>query len=364
MKIFVASSTHGLKVAQAIQVNLEHCAEVIIWDQQVFDVSSYPLEALERAAKEADYGIFVMTPDDLRQTNRKANPVPRDNVILELGVFLGALGRRRSFLVVPSDIPDMLLPTDLAGLVQARYKHERIEDNVTAVLGPACTKIRQAFEKLEAEANGLESTRGQSPTILSHEPGSKPRESGMVGSLIHHNGRLPPNYTGQFLRGAREEICILGFSLRSFISYFDSRPELEIKVPILEALGRGARVYFIFLDPDSSAAKVFAKEREDKRLLGDIRRSIDRAAELKLEVASRVKRPKMEIRVYSHLPFAHIKRVDGETDLGRVMYFPYLPGVRRADTPYLEVRRRSNPLLFRSFSSALDNVLDTSHKIV
>src|SRR5947209_5835710 len=86
MKIFVASSTLGLKVAQAIQVNLEHFAEVVIWDQQIFGVSSYPLEALEHMAKNADFGVFVMTPDDLRKSSSKVAPVPRDNVILEYGV--------------------------------------------------------------------------------------------------------------------------------------------------------------------------------------------------------------------------------------------------------------------------------------
>src|SRR5690349_2440374 len=118
MKIFVGSSTLGLKVAQAIQVNLEQFAEVIIWDQEVFGASSYTLEVVERMSKSADFGVFVMTPDDLRKKSGKVTPVPRDNVILEYGVFLGALGRMRSFLIVPSDVEDLVLPTDLAGLVQ------------------------------------------------------------------------------------------------------------------------------------------------------------------------------------------------------------------------------------------------------
>jgi hypothetical protein len=363
MKIFIASSTIGLTIAQAIQVNLEQYAEVVVWNQQVFEISSYPLEALEQTAKSADYGVFVMTPDDIRKSGRRVSPTPRDNVILELGVFLGSLGRRRSFLVVPSDVPNLLLPTDLMGLVQARYKSERIEENPTAALGAACTKIRQAIEKLNTSVEGSESTKDQSPTTLSRESESKAREADTVGSLLHHYGRLPPGYTGHFLRGAHEEICILGFSLRSFIGYFDSRPEVEFKVPILEALGRGAQVSFLFLDPESAAAKVFARERQDKRLLGDIRRSIGRAVELKSEFASTVKRPKMEIRTYACLPFAHIKRIDNGTDSARLMCLPYLPGLKRADTPYLEVRRRSNPFLFQAYSRALDNILSMSQRL-
>lgn len=360
MKIFVASSTQGLTVAEAVQVNMEKYADVILWNQQVFDVSSYLLDALEQMARDVDYGVFVITPDDLRRSGTKSGPIPRDNVIFELGMFVGAVGRRRAFLIVPSDIPELHLPSDLSGLVQARYKYERIEENATAALGAACTQIRQAIEKLEAGADESESEKNWLPTPIAPEPGGKlsPREA--AGSYLHYHGRLAPSYTGQFLLGARKEICVLGFSLRSFIGYFDSRPESEIRTPILEALGRGVRVCFLFLDPESAAARVFAKDRGDKRLLKEIHQSIARAAELKLEFARTVKHAKVELRAYSQVPFAHLKRVDGATDSGRLLSFPYLPGLRRPDIPYLEVRRRSNPLLFGAYSRALDNVLSTS----
>lgn len=363
MRIFVASSTLGLKVAQAIQVNLEQYADVVVWDQEVFDVSSYPLESLEQMAKNADFGIFVMTPDDLQKSRNRVAPVSRSNVILEFGVFLGSLGRRRTFLVVPSDVPTLLLPTDLLGLTQAKYKHDRIEDNATAALGPTCTKIRQAIEQLIKNEDESKSSRSQSPTILGPEPGIKQCKTEAVGSFLHHYGRLPPGYTGHFLKGALKEICILGFSLHSFIDYFDSRPEVEFRAPIHEALARGARVCLLFLDPESAAARVFAKERQDKRMLSEIKRSIDRAVDLKSEFSSTVKRPKMEIRTYACLPFAHIKRIDGETDSGRLMCLPYLPGLKRADTPYLEVRRWCNPALFQSYSRALDNILSVSRRL-
>jgi hypothetical protein len=358
MKIFVASSTQGLKVAEAVQVNLEEYADVIIWNQQVFDVSSYLLEALERVAKEVDYGIFVITPDDLRKSATRSGPIPRDNVIFELGMFVGTIGRRRTFLIVPSDI-ELHLPSDLSGLVQARYRYERIKENSTAALGTACTQIRKAIETLDT-THQSESEKNWSPTAISPEPGSNVSLREVAGSCLHYHGRLVPHYTGEFLQNARKEICILGFSLRSFIGYFDSRPESEIRLPILEALARGVLVSFLFLDPESAAAKVFAKERGDKRLLKEIHETIARAAELKSEFAQTVSHAKLELRAYSQLPFAHLKRVDGSTESGRLLSFPYLPGVRRPDIPYLEVRRRSNPMLFGAYSKALDNVLSSS----
>jgi predicted nucleotide-binding protein len=47
-----------------------------------------------------DFAILVLTPDDLTQSRGKQQPSPRDNVVFELGLFIGALGRDRVFMVV------------------------------------------------------------------------------------------------------------------------------------------------------------------------------------------------------------------------------------------------------------------------
>ena len=365
MKVFIASSTTGLREAHAIQENLEPHFEVSVWDQNVFGISSYPLETLQKVAHDAEYGIFVMTPDDFRQRGSEQDSVPRDNVILEYGVFLGALGRHRSFLVVPSDDPRLKLPTDLEGLVQARYKRSRSDGNLRAALGPACNRIRGAIDRLDTEADQSGSMKNPSFTMLSPEPEAKILDNGRKPlSLIHHVGRLPPVYTGQFFQGARYEIIIVGFSLRSFISYFDSRPEAEIRTPIMAALGRGVKLSLVFLDPESTAAKVFSRERADRRLLEDIRRSMHRAKELCAEFKSKIRRSKMEILVYAQAPFGHMKRIDSSAPSGRLICFPYLPGPHRADMPYLEVRKRANPRLFSAYSHALDELLKRSKRII
>jgi predicted nucleotide-binding protein len=132
-RIFVASSTEGLTVAEALQVGLEYEAEVTVWSQGVFGLASGTLETLVATAKAFDFAILVLTPDDMVVKRGEEKPAARDNVLFELGLFMGALGRHRTFIVHPR-VGEMHLPSDLAG----------IDGDLQAAVGPVCTKIKRA----------------------------------------------------------------------------------------------------------------------------------------------------------------------------------------------------------------------------
>lgn len=55
-RIFVASSVEGLSVAYAVQELLEHNAECTVWNQGVFDPSSYTMSDLIERLKITVYG--------------------------------------------------------------------------------------------------------------------------------------------------------------------------------------------------------------------------------------------------------------------------------------------------------------------
>ena len=44
--VFVGSSVEGLAIAKAIQRRLEYAADVDLWDQATFDLSSVTIDAL------------------------------------------------------------------------------------------------------------------------------------------------------------------------------------------------------------------------------------------------------------------------------------------------------------------------------
>src|SRR5437899_9214507 len=88
--VFIGSSAEGLAIAKAIQLNLDRACEVVIWSQGVFGLSEGTLETLVNKAEEFDFAILVVTPDDMTQSRGKNEQSPRDNVLIELGLFLGA----------------------------------------------------------------------------------------------------------------------------------------------------------------------------------------------------------------------------------------------------------------------------------
>ena len=117
-----------------------------IRSQGVFGLSQGTLESLVLAVERFDFATLVLTADDLTMSRGSERAVARDNVIFELGLFMGSLGRDRTFVVHDrSRAP--ALPTDLAGITTATFEPHS-SGNLEAALGAACTKIERAVERL------------------------------------------------------------------------------------------------------------------------------------------------------------------------------------------------------------------------
>lgn len=150
-RIFIASSTEGLKIARSIQSELTQDFAIEIWNQDtVFGLGTATIEALENAVSQYDFGIFVFTPDDQLHTRGEIISVARDNVIFELGLFIGKLTRFRSFIIHPSK-RTISMPSDLIGMKTATYDPDN--SNLRAALGPACQEIRNAIKRVETMKN-------------------------------------------------------------------------------------------------------------------------------------------------------------------------------------------------------------------
>lgn len=147
-KLFIASSVEGIKIAYGIQENLEYDAYCTVWSQGVFTPSAYAVDSLVEELNESDFGVFVFSVDDvLKMRNQEMNAV-RDNIIFELGLFVGQLGRSRNFMIRPDDAAGLHIPTDLVGLSPLTFNASRKDGNIVAALGTACNKIRTVVKKL------------------------------------------------------------------------------------------------------------------------------------------------------------------------------------------------------------------------
>lgn len=143
--MFIGSSTEGLNVAEAIQLNLDYACEVTIWSQGVFGLGQGTLESLVDRLSDFDFAALVLTPDDVTVSREQLEQSPRDNVLLELGLFIGALGRERTFVVYDRG-KTLKLPSDLAGVTPATYQVHS-SGNLQASLGAATTLIKGTIDR-------------------------------------------------------------------------------------------------------------------------------------------------------------------------------------------------------------------------
>ncbi|HVT17567.1 MAG TPA: TIR domain-containing protein [Thermoanaerobaculia bacterium] len=146
-RLFVGSSQEGLEVARAVEFQLADDGEVTLWNEGVFGLGRGNLESLVLALDTFDVAVIVLTPDDLLVSRDDEYRSVRDNVLIELGLFLGRFGRERTFIVFDRD-SGIKVPSDLAGVSFATFSSKRTDGNLTAALGPSCTQIRSALRRL------------------------------------------------------------------------------------------------------------------------------------------------------------------------------------------------------------------------
>jgi predicted nucleotide-binding protein len=119
--VFIGSSSEAADVATYLDKALKKQGIATrSWIDGVFQVSETTIESLTNIASQVDFAILLLTPDDITTSRKKKVNSPRDNVIFELGLFMGALGRDRTLIVADKTLGK--LPSDLLGVVTLRYE--------------------------------------------------------------------------------------------------------------------------------------------------------------------------------------------------------------------------------------------------
>src|SRR5258708_3779151 len=139
-RIFLGSSGKQAKLLQAIGRGLSEVADVEPWTT-TFNPGRSTLERLVELSQEVDFAAFVFAQDDWTTTNasQSGEASPRDNVVFEAGLFGGALGIRRTFIL---HAHGSKLPSDLLGLTSVRYDPATSSAEVRAIN----QQLRKAIE--------------------------------------------------------------------------------------------------------------------------------------------------------------------------------------------------------------------------
>ncbi|MBU1438359.1 MAG: nucleotide-binding protein [Gammaproteobacteria bacterium] len=139
-RVFIGSSTEYLNIAESLQQGLSRCADVEIWNQGIFKASEVVFSKLTSVARDFDAAVFVISPDDFVSKLAEEIKQPRDNILFEIGLFMGVLGANKVWLVV-SRSEKLSLPSDFQGLCLITWQMQR-SGNLNASLGEACTEIK------------------------------------------------------------------------------------------------------------------------------------------------------------------------------------------------------------------------------
>src|SRR6201993_5556492 len=141
-RIFLGSSAQQERLLQALTRGVQDIADVDA-GTAVFSPGVPTLDRLVELTREGDFAAFVFAQDDW--TTKGASPdaasgqaSPRDNVVFEAGLFGGALGIRRTYILHANGAK---LPTDLLGLTAIRYD----PDTTPAIVRQINQQLRKAI---------------------------------------------------------------------------------------------------------------------------------------------------------------------------------------------------------------------------
>lgn len=123
-KIFVVYGHDEIARTQLEALLRRWDLEPIILDQQASGGQTI-IEKLEEYGSDVGYAIVLATPDD--EGKAKSEPTyksrVRQNVVLELGMFLSKLGRKRVAILLKED-SDFEKPSDIQGLVYIPFQNK------------------------------------------------------------------------------------------------------------------------------------------------------------------------------------------------------------------------------------------------
>jgi Predicted nucleotide-binding protein containing TIR-like domain len=119
-RIFIGSSAERLAVLEQVENFLQSIGDCHRWTG-AFTANKSNLDSLIQQTRLSDFSVLIAMKDDILIKKGETKEVARDNMILEFGLFLGAAGIRKSFLLVEEGID---LPSDLDGITLHNFTQQ------------------------------------------------------------------------------------------------------------------------------------------------------------------------------------------------------------------------------------------------
>ncbi|MPZ98847.1 MAG: nucleotide-binding protein [Dehalococcoidia bacterium] len=255
-RVFLGSSGKQAKLLQAIARGLEDVAEVEPWTT-TFNPGTSTLERLVELTRQVDFAAFIFAEDDWTSSasddEAPGQASPRDNVVFEAGLFGGALGIRRTFILHARNAK---LPTDLLGLTSVRYSDLAKATEVRAVN----QKLRKAIDdegrlaRIEGRwwQHSLTARTAEEPSAISLLQVTRDRFGALevAGRAWQEDGTLSARYASEASKERRDPAGVFYF-WRGERPRHPNAPQLEGTGEIrLETTERAAGYWITRLDND------------------------------------------------------------------------------------------------------------------
>ncbi|MET8978465.1 hypothetical protein ABZX85_22895 [Streptomyces sp. NPDC004539] len=155
----------------------------------------------------------------------------------------------------------------------------------------------------------------------------------------------------------------MGITLRSLTGLFVSRPEHDFTDPVRQLLRRGVHITYLVADPDSPLLAAYADSLGDSGIPARAAEAARQLSRVAADFAAEGHPGRMAVRYTRQLPTGYLSLVDPDGTTGRCRTSPYLPGVRRADSPVLDITRAARPEVFARYVTYARKALEDSREV-
>lgn len=154
-RVFIVSSSEAASVRDLVLKRLSVFADVTPWNsKEIWHPNDFILRRLIELPRGYDFAVAILQPDDLVESRGVMFTQARDNVIFETGMFMGALGFDRTFILSP--LGAQLKPmSDLAGFLYLEYPSQSASrKEMEAGVSECCDRIEQRIRRM-GKTNGF-----------------------------------------------------------------------------------------------------------------------------------------------------------------------------------------------------------------